>query len=113
MLEKFINSVNVHLFKDGKKKWASQVVFFSAMVAPVILISIFSYVRMHRELTSSTLSRRESIAYLAAATLRHQFDRLTDIGISLATRVRFRQLVSEGKWEEAVQILTAVPKDFP
>jgi PAS domain S-box-containing protein len=38
---------------------------------------------------------------------------LLDIGISLATRVRFRQLISEGKWDEAVAILRSVPKDFP
>jgi len=38
---------------------------------------------------------------------------LTDLGISLATRVRFRQLVSEGKWVQAIEILNDVPKDFP
>lgn len=88
-------------------------VIFIIVVSPVVLISVFSYLRTHKELTEFTLSRRESIAYLAAATLKHQFDRLTDLGTSLATRVRFRQLASEGKWEEAIQILKGVPKDFP
>jgi len=38
---------------------------------------------------------------------------LTDLGISLATRVRFRQLASEGHWVQAIEILKDVPKDFP
>ena len=38
---------------------------------------------------------------------------MINLGISLATRVRFRQLASEGQWVQAIEILKDVPKDFP
>jgi signal transduction histidine kinase len=66
-----------------------------------------------RELTEAALSRRASLSYLTAAVLTEKFDRLVDIGVSLATRVRFRQLIEKGKWEEAIRILRDVPGDFP
>ena len=109
----FANGLANRLYQEGGRNWLFQVAIFSFIVSPVLFIAIFSYTKTHRELTEFTLSRRESIAYLAATTLKHQFDRLTDLGTSLATRVRFRQLVSEGKWEEAIQILKGVSKDFP
>ncbi len=113
MFKTFINSLANRLVKGHKKNWPIQSVVFLVIVSPVIFIAIFSYTKTYSDLTNSTLSRRESIAYLAATTLKHQFDRLTDIGTSLATRVRFRQLISEGKWDEAGLILKSVPKDFP
>jgi signal transduction histidine kinase len=39
--------------------------------------------------------------------------RLIDIGRSLASRVRFRELVAAGRWQEAAQIMLNVPRDFP
>ena len=100
------------LFK-ARKNWTIILVVFWASVSPVILIAAFSYTRAYRDLTDSTLSRRQAIAYLAATALKGNLDRLIDIGVSLATRVRFRQLIGEGKWDEAVEILRSVPKDFP
>ncbi len=113
MDETWIHRATKRLSEAGKNDRYLHAVIFIIVVSPVALISVFSYFRAHKELTEFTLSRRESIAYLAAATLQHQFDRLTDLGTSLATRVRFRQLASEGKWEEAIQILKGIPKDFP
>jgi len=45
--------------------------------------------------------------------LTEKFDRLLDIGIALASRVRFRELVERGDWIRASEILSAVPADFP
>lgn len=109
----FTNGLANRLYQEGGRNWLFQVAVFSFIVSPVLFIAIFSYTKTHSDLTNSTLSRRESIAYLAATTLKHQFDRLTDLGTSLATRVRFRQLASEGKWDEAIQLLKDIPKDFP
>ena len=38
---------------------------------------------------------------------------MVDVGVALATRVRFRDLVAQGEWTEAVKIMAGVPKDFP
>lgn len=83
------------------------------VILPVVLIAAFSYLKTKRDLTDFTLSRRQTIAYLAAVTLKEKLDHLTEIGRSFATRVRFRQLIGEGKWDEAIQILENIPKDFP
>ncbi len=101
------------LFKADRKHWPITLAIFLTIVSPVVLLAAFSYRQTHQELTNFTLSQRQAIAYLAAATLREKLDHLTDIGLSLATRARFRQLISEGKWDKAVQILRSVPKDFP
>jgi PAS domain S-box-containing protein len=86
---------------------------FLLLLLPVLLVGTYSYIRSYQELTSSVYARRQTLAYLAAATLQQKLDHLKDIGASLATRPRVYQLASEGKWNEAVQFLRSVPKDFP
>lgn len=99
--------------KTGKKDRRIRIAIFLAIVLPVILIAAFAYYGTYQELTEFTFSRRQSLADLAATVLEQKLERLTDIGVSLATRVRFRHLVSEGKWDEAIEILQGVSKDFP
>jgi len=82
-------------------------------VSAVALLALQSYRLIDRELTEAALSRRASLSYLTAAVLSEKFDRLVDIGVSLATRVRFRELVEAGKWDEASRILRSIPRDFP
>jgi PAS domain S-box-containing protein len=83
------------------------------MACPVILVATHSYMKTEQELTTSELSRKQAVVSLAAATLEEKLNRLTDLGVSLATRVRFRQLVESGKWQDAIKIVAAVPRDFP
>ena len=78
-----------------------------------ILVAVQSYRAIDEELTAAATSRRTSLSYLAAITLTEKLDRVVDLGVSLATRVRFRDLVTEGKWTDAVKVMTSVPKDFP
>jgi PAS domain S-box-containing protein len=101
------------VLKPVKNNNRIQVAIFLAIVVPVILIGVFAYLQAYRDLTEFTFSRRQSIAFLAANALEQRFDRLTDIGVSLATRVRFRRLVTERKWLEAIEILKDVREDFP
>ncbi len=97
---------------SDKASWiwfAVPVLVLTAMIA----IATRSYREIDRELTDFALARRQATAYLAAATLSEKFERLTDLGISFATRVRFRALVAARRWGEAVAILKDVPDDFP
>jgi len=82
---------------------------FAGLAAVAALV----YTSVDRELTDVAMLRRASVANLAAATLSERFARLVDIGLSLATRMRFRQLVIEGRWSEAMEVLKDVPQNLP
>ena len=86
---------------------------FSLVSLSVIAIAVQNYREIDRELTEAALSRRASVAQLAAATLSERFSRLVDLTVSLATRVKFRELVAAGQWSEASRIMHDVPRDFP
>ncbi len=86
---------------------------FLLLILPLLIIGAYSYLQSYRDLTASVYARRQALAYLAAVTLKQRLDHLKDIGIALATRVRFRQLIGEGKWNDAAEVLRSVPKDFP
>jgi signal transduction histidine kinase len=94
-------------------RWPSRVVIVVAIVAPIIFVGVFHVLKSYHDFTAVTLSERRMIASLAATTLHEKFERLTAIGISLATRVQFRRLIQAGQWDEAVEILQSVPEDFP
>jgi signal transduction histidine kinase len=112
MFNKLIDSLTPFLLKTANKNKWIQVAMGFPIVFPVILIAIFAYHSTYQTLTESALSRRQSLATVASTALEQRFNRLTDVGVSLATRVRFRQLVGQGKWDEAIEILQDVGKDF-
>jgi signal transduction histidine kinase len=89
------------------------VVIVVAIVTPIIFVAAFSVLKSYHDLTMVTVSQRQMIASLAATTLHEKFERLTAIGVSLATQVRFRHLIQAGQWEDAVDIFRSVPRDFP
>ncbi len=70
------------------------------------------YASVKSELTDVAMARRAAVAQLAAATLSERLDRMVDLGVALATRVRFAELVAAGQWEAAVQIMKSVPAEF-
>jgi len=83
------------------------------VLAGVAAVAVESYRVVDRELTQSALERRAAVSFLAATVLSEKFDRLLDVGVALATRVRFRQLIAAGRWDDAIAILKGVPRDFP
>jgi PAS domain S-box-containing protein len=84
----------------------------AAAVAAIGVLLAHRYERLKIELTEAALSRRAATGALAATALADKFELLTNLGISLATRVRFRELIEAGRWEEAARILRGVPADF-
>lgn len=101
MLTKFIE----------KRRW--QLIAFLCVILPITIMAVFTYPWMKRNMMDLTLARRESLAYLTASFLEEKLDHFVDVGISLATRVKFRQLISQGEWDEAVKILEGIPRDLP
>jgi len=93
-------------------RWSYAAMIALAFVA-IVVAAVQSYRSIDRELTEAVLSKNAALAELATVTLSEKLDRLVDIGVSLAARVRFRQLIGEGKWVEASHILARVRTDFP
>ena len=93
-------------------RWVVHAILGSILLA-FVLLALLIYRSVDRELTDVALSRRASVVNLAATTLSEKFARLQDVGVSLATRVRFRQLIAEGRWADAMAILRDVPRDLP
>ena len=114
MLPRFLRRLTVNSLHATDRAYRRiRLIVVLSLTSPVILFALLSYLRADRDLTNLTLSRRESVAYLAASMLAEKLDRLVDIGTSLATRRQFRVLIAKGMWSEAVDILASVPKDFP
>jgi signal transduction histidine kinase len=80
---------------------------------PSWILARYAYIRAENTQRDQVFASRESIASLSESRLIERFERVTDLGVSLATRVNFRRLVTEGNWQEAVRILEQVPTDFP
>ncbi len=112
MLQRLIDWIIEYGTESRKKKLAVELVLFVLIIAPLTVFFVFGYLRSQEYLTDLTFARRESLAQVASTILQEKFDRLIDVGVSLATRVQFGKLVREGKWEEAVRILEGVPQDF-
>jgi signal transduction histidine kinase len=82
------------------------------LLAALCVVAARYYSSVKSELTDMVLARRAAVAQLAAATLSERLDRVLDLGVSLATRVRFAELVAARQWDAAVQIMKSVPAEF-
>ena len=96
-----------------KKRNFIGILIFLAIVSPVVIMAVYSYIKTQKELTSYTFTQKSYQAHLTAITLNERFDRIVDIAVSLSTRVNMRKLIAQGKWEEAIKILSSIPSDFP
>ena len=108
-----MDQIGNFLLKDGKKNWPAITVVYLVILFPIVFLAGYSSLQARRDLIRSVRSQRLHLAHSTAAVLQEKLNRLTDLGTSLASRVRFRQLVSAGKWADASEILRAVPRDFP
>lgn len=113
MFTNVINWLANLLAEPGRRGWWIRLLLFFLIVFPLAFFVVFQYRTIYQESTDVEISRRDAIARLAAATLHEKFDHLTDVGVSLATRIRFRELIAEGKWNESLLLLKGVLTDFP
>ncbi|ELR71150.1 two-component sensor histidine kinase [Fulvivirga imtechensis AK7] len=95
-----------------KQALKNPVVVFILVVLPGILIGVFSYWKIRTNLTQDAFSRRSAIAYLSSTLLEERLERVHDLGISLATRVTFRDLIKQGDWHGARDIVRDIPQHF-
>lgn len=112
-MSKFVDWISNRLIAQKGHHFFSHFLFYFLFILPLLLISAGSLMSQYRSLTDMALERRDQISYLAATTITENLNNLVNLGVSLATRVRFRELIAAGDWEGAVAILESVPKDFP
>lgn len=82
---------------------------FLAILTPALLIALLGYRQSHRTLTEMTFERRQAVAHLAAFAVKGRLDNLVEVGVSLADRMQVRAMVQQGKWNEAILLLTNAP----
>lgn len=98
----FFSFIIKHAFKTRVRHIVTQVLFFLLLIVPIGILGVMSYAKIKQELTNVVMARRGTVAHLAATMIEERFDRITDIGKSLAERQRVRQAVEQGKWDEAM-----------
>jgi signal transduction histidine kinase len=94
------------------RRWPAQLGLI-VLAATIAVFGYGSYRAVERDLTEAALSGRTAISVLAASTLTQDFQRWIDVGRALASRVRFGELLQQGRWSEAARIMANVPRDFP
>lgn len=91
--------------------------FFYLIVSVIsillLIVIAFSLLLTYNDLTQESLTRRSTIVHLASTVVKERFMSLEELGVSLATRQRFSELVQQQKWEEAIPIMNTIPIDFP
>src|SRR3990167_8971714 len=113
MLDKSIDWISDRLANLKEKHLGIHILLFSIFAVPILALTLFSYINAVKGLTRIALERRESVASLSATVVSENLSHLEDLGVSFASRMVFRRLVSEGKWLEAVGLVENVLKDFP
>jgi signal transduction histidine kinase len=83
-----------------------------AFLLILVVIATQTYLAVREELTEVVTKRRLALAQIAAVTHSERLDRVADVAVSLATRVRFAELVALGEWDAAIRILQGVPHEF-
>jgi len=84
---------------DLAKKTAKQLPSFLVLLfvlLPLMTIAVYTTLQTFRDLHQFTLSRRQTIAFLTAATMRERIERVIDVGTALTLRVQFQELVESG-----------------
>jgi hypothetical protein len=108
-----LDRVSSLLVKDGRKNRPAIALVYLIILFPILFLATYVSLKTRQDLTRSVWSQRLSLADLSASTLQEKLIRLTELGVSLASRVRFRQLVAAQQWQEAVEILAGISRDFP
>lgn len=111
MFSKTDNHFNHNSSRQTAKQWSVLLVLF-LVTLPLAIVAVYTSFGLFRDLHDFTLSRRKTIAFLVAATLKEKLDKVIDVGVSLSTQVEFQKSVENGRWDEAIKILERTPKDF-
>lgn len=77
-----------------------------------IILGLYMCYRIYDDIGEVTLNRREAVAHLVSTIIHERLDRVVDLGVSLATRPVFVDLIENGKWSDAMLLMAEVPESF-
>ncbi|MES2309118.1 MAG: ATP-binding protein [Verrucomicrobiota bacterium] len=97
----------------GKRQKHTNIAIAALIYFPVMLIAWFNYQQTSHYLTETPISRRQSTVHLTAIALNERFDRLTELGVSITMRPRFKGLVQNQKWDEAMDAIKQITESSP
>jgi len=92
---------------------AAAYVLIASLLVGLGVLAVRYHATLDSAATEAVTARRLALAQLAATTFSERLDRAADLAVSLATRVRFAELVGARSWDSAAAILRAVPEEFP
>lgn len=95
------------------RRFAAYAAGFVILVVPVFFVVFSHYGRLKSELTSAVYAERNAYAVLASSTLKERFDRLRDMAQMLAGSPAMRASVTEGRWEEAIGLVSEATRGLP
>lgn len=85
---------------------------FTFILLPVLVLAIFSFLQTKERLVNNVYQERRTLAAVSAAMLSEKLNRLSELGLSLASWPVFNEHFADGKWEHAIELMEKVPLDF-
>ena len=96
-----------------RRRFVAQSSIFLILIFPFLVLAFVGIIEIRTHIDRLIYSRREAVVRLAALLFKERIDHLANVGVSLASRVRFREFVSQGKWSDAMLIIKDGLKYFP
>ena len=90
-----------------------RVLLFLFILLPVLLVEVYSYVRICQDTKDRIYEQRRSVVSLSEHVLQEKLGRISDLGLSFATRPLLYRHVDKHEWNEAVDLIERIPADFP
>ncbi|HAJ57463.1 MAG TPA: hypothetical protein DCL35_06810 [Candidatus Omnitrophica bacterium] len=89
-----------------------QYLIFLGFILPIVVMAVFSYAHLSRDLNRAVFDRRAAMAEIAATFAKEKLDHFVDLGISFSSRPYFVKFVKDGNWKDAAEILRNTLADF-
>ncbi len=110
----WLKKISALPFQSGPWALCFRGLLIAAILVPVAGVGSINYFTTRDTLTKTAMSRRQSTAFLAAATLKERFKRMHDVAqLALASRVQFYDMLKTRRWSEAGKLLNTLPSDLP
>lgn len=97
---------------NRRKVIALQIIILLTSTVPVLVMGYQRYDDQKKNADTAVFSQEEAAAQVVGLTVKEKFKNLERIGVSLSTRVQFRNDIKEGNWNLAIQKLMSVTHDF-